>query len=83
MLFRSASWADATFDHAVFPVNHGGDEEKATCETCHPTDVKTYTCYGCHAHTEGNVRDQHEGQSLAELADCIRCHPGGRPAEGD
>jgi len=74
------SWADATFDHAVFPVNHGGDEEKATCETCHPTDVKTYTCYGCHAHTEGNVRDQHEGKSIAELADCIRCHPGGRPA---
>jgi len=77
------NWTDATFDHAVFPVDHGSDEHKATCETCHPADVKSYTCYGCHAHSEGNVRDQHEGQSLAELADCIRCHPGGRPAEGD
>jgi hypothetical protein len=79
----AADWGEATFDHAVFPLDHGADEEKATCQTCHPTDVKSYTCYGCHAHTEGNVRGEHEGQSLAELADCIRCHPGGRQAEDD
>jgi hypothetical protein len=76
----TASWAGATFDHGVFPVDHGSDQQKATCATCHPTDTKTYTCYGCHAHTEGNVRSQHEGKPVAELADCIRCHPGGRQA---
>ena len=40
--------------------------------------TKSYTCYGCHEHTTGNVLNQHEGKSLAELADCIECHPGGR-----
>ena len=76
----AAGWGDATFDHAVFPLDHGDKEQKATCKTCHPTDVKTYTCYGCHAHTTGNVLNAHEGKSLAELADCIECHPGGRQA---
>jgi hypothetical protein len=74
----AAGWADATFDHAVFPLDHGSDERKATCQTCHPTDTKSYTCYGCHEHTTGNVLNQHEGKSLAALADCIKCHPGGR-----
>ena len=78
-----ADWGEATFDHAVFPLDHGSEERKATCQTCHPTDTKSYTCYGCHEHTTGNVLNQHEGKSLAELADCIECHPGGREAEGD
>ena len=43
--------------------------------------MKSYSCYGCHEHTEGNVLDEHDGKSLTELADCIRCHPGGREAE--
>jgi len=76
----TAGWADATFDHTVFPVDHGSKEQKATCKTCHPTDPSTYTCYGCHRHTTANVLNQHEGKSLAELADCIKCHPGGRQA---
>jgi hypothetical protein len=79
----AADWGEATFDHAVFPLDHGSEERKATCRTCHPTDTKSYTCYGCHEHTTANVLNQHEGKSLAELADCIECHPGGREAEGD
>jgi hypothetical protein len=79
----AADWGDATFDHAVFPLDHGSEERKAACVTCHPTDVKRYTCYGCHEHTTSNIQAKHEGKSLAELADCIRCHPGGRQAEGD
>ena len=76
-------WDDVTFDHAVFPLDHGSEERKATCETCHPQGTDAYTCYGCHEHTQAEVLGQHEGRSLADLQDCLRCHPGGRGAEGD
>jgi hypothetical protein len=76
-------WDQVTFDHKVFPLDHGSDEKKPTCETCHPDGTDTYTCYGCHEHTESNVLGEHEGKSLTELQDCVRCHEGGREAEGD
>jgi len=74
----TATWDDAKFDHKIFPVNHGAEERKATCKTCHPKGTSTYDCYGCHAHTPTNVVRQHEGKRLAELTDCIKCHKGGR-----
>jgi hypothetical protein len=76
-------WAGAKFDHTIFPLDHGSQERRATCQTCHPNDVGTYTCYGCHAHTPATVQGQHEGRALADLTDCIRCHPGGRKEGGD
>ena len=74
----SDGWGDVTFDHAVFPLDHGSEEQKATCKTCHPVDPSKYTCLGCHRHTPANVVSEHEGKSLAQLTDCIRCHPQGR-----
>ena len=71
-------WGDATFDHSVFPIDHGSDQQRATCQTCHPSGTSTYTCLGCHRHTPANVVSEHEGRSLAQLTDCIRCHPQGR-----
>jgi len=77
----AAAWDDVTFKHDVFPLDHGEEERTATCETCHPRSTDAYTCDGCHEHSPARVRNQHEGQSLAELKDCVRCHPGGREAE--
>jgi nitrate/TMAO reductase-like tetraheme cytochrome c subunit len=77
----AASWGDATFDHSVFPLDHGSEERRATCETCHPDGTDSYTCYGCHAHAQAKVLDQHEGRTLAELNDCASCHPGGGEAD--
>lgn len=74
-------WGEVTFDHAIFPLDHGSDERTAGCKTCHPSSTRTYTCYGCHEHTAANVLAKHEGRSLAALKDCVRCHPGGRGAE--
>lgn len=71
-------WANATFDHTIFPVTHGRQERVAVCATCHPDGVKTYTCFGCHQHTPANVVGEHEGRSLASLTNCITCHVGGR-----
>jgi hypothetical protein len=76
----TSTWANAKFDHTVFPVGHGTDKQASTCTTCHPSGFNTYTCYGCHQHTTASVQSDHEGQSLATLATCIRCHPGGRAA---
>jgi hypothetical protein len=80
---EATAWDEVTFDHSVFPLDHGSEERKAACATCHPDDVTAYSCYGCHEHTTADVLDEHEGRSLAELADCVRCHPGGREAEDD
>jgi hypothetical protein len=74
----TSSWSGASFDHAIFPVNHGTDQQPSTCKTCHPNGTSTYTCYGCHRHTQQNVMSTHENRNLAALADCIRCHPQGR-----
>jgi hypothetical protein len=77
----ASAWDEVTFDHDVFPLDHGEEERRATCATCHPRSTDAYTCDGCHEHSPARVLDQHEGQSLAELEDCVRCHPGGREAE--
>lgn len=71
------AWTGATFDHKIFPVNHG-EGQAAECKTCHPNDVSTYTCYGCHEHTPANVASRHSGQNIADITDCIKCHAGGR-----
>lgn len=76
----TTTWANAKFDHTVFPLNHGSNQQAATCTTCHPNGFSTYTCLGCHFHTPASVQSDHEGKSLAALADCIHCHPGGRSA---
>lgn len=80
----TTSWKGATFSHTIFPLNHGSNQQKATCTTCHPdqNNFKNYTCYGCHFHTTANVQNNHEGKSLASLANCIQCHPGGKAAGG-
>lgn len=74
----TSSWAGATFNHDIFPVSHGTNQQQSTCQTCHPSGTSTYTCYGCHFHTPANVQSGHEGQSAAALSDCIKCHAGGR-----
>lgn len=74
-------WTAANFDHRIFPINHGSAEKVATCQTCHPRGLASYSCFGCHAHTPARVVAQHEGRSLASLQECVRCHPGG--AAGD
>jgi hypothetical protein len=74
----TAGWDNATFEHSAFPVNHGRQERKATCKTCHPKDVTSYTCYGCHAHTPAGTLAQHREENIKDLSDCVKCHKGGK-----
>ena len=72
-----ASWANATFDHTIFPVNHGSrGGGTSACTTCHPSGVTTYTCYGCHQHTAAGIQSSHRGRQNVD--NCIACHSGGR-----
>jgi len=83
----TAGWSPAQFNlaHNGFPINHGERQQAGSCKTCHPTTVKEYTCYGCHQHNPARIAAQHaeEGVSGAELANCLRCHQGGRGRERD
>ena len=74
----TGTWANAKFDHSIFPIDHGSTEQKATCATCHPKDPSSYTCFGCHRHTPASVLASHEGRPLDSLTDCVACHPQGR-----
>jgi hypothetical protein len=77
------SWANAKFDHTIFPINHGNEGGgSGVCTTCHPTDVSTYTCYGCHQHTQAGIQASHRGRATANLNDCLKCHAGGRGGGG-
>ncbi len=54
------------------------------CAHLSPGEDDRYTCHGCHEHSRDKVIEQHKGQGLSRLKDCVRCHPGGeRPRLDD
>lgn len=73
---NTGGWSPATFDGPhPFPMTHGTGRA-SPCVTCHPEGLLTYSCYGCHEHTVSNVLREHG--NIANLDDCVRCHPTGR-----
>lgn len=69
-------WVPSTFDHTsyfVFDKHH-----TTNCSTCHTNnDFKAYTCYGCHEHSESNIRGEHLEEGIQNFQDCVRCHKSG------
>lgn len=70
------AWRPATFDHRqAFELS--GDHA-APCLTCHVGgDLSRYTCFGCHAHTPENIREEHDEEGIRDLDDCVECHRSG------
>jgi hypothetical protein len=67
------AWKPATFDHNKFFVLDRDHE--ATCDTCHKNnDYSRYTCYGCHEHSQANVRAEHVEEGIRDFARCVECH---------
>jgi hypothetical protein len=69
-------WVPSSFDHSVFfqfDKNH-----KSECKTCH-TDINfsSYTCYGCHEHTEGKMIQEHREEGINDISKCADCHKSG------
>ena len=77
----TSAWIPAQFtgEHS-FPLDHGGG---ATCATCHPGRFTTYTCYGCHEHSEGEVREKHLEEDIVDFQNCMECHPSGKEQRGE
>jgi len=66
-------WKPATFDHTRFFVLD--KDHNAACTTCHTTsDRRQYTCYGCHEHTEANIRAKHIREGILNFTNCVSCH---------
>ena len=69
-------WTPATFDHDKYFVLD--KDHTATCATCHTSnDYKRYTCYGCHEHTQANIRREHVEEGIRQFDDCVACHRSG------
>ena len=71
----TTAWTPAEFNgQHTFPLNHG---DGASCATCHPAGFTTYTCYSCHEHDEGEVREEHLDEGINNFQNCMECHPNG------
>jgi hypothetical protein len=66
-------WKPSTFDHSAY--FHLDRDHNGACNTCHiNNDFKTFTCYGCHEHTENKIREEHEEHGIYNFTNCIACH---------
>lgn len=71
------AWAPAQFslNHDRFPINHGARGTNS-CRTCHTENLQSYTCYKCH--DPAKTKAEHDEEGIRDLANCVRCHAGGR-----
>lgn len=70
---QTGAWSPATFNHDMYFVLDGNHNVR--CNTCHTKqDFKTYTCYGCHEHTERKMVAEHSEEGINNINDCARCH---------
>lgn len=80
-------WRPATFNHSRYFALEG--EHNAPCATCHTrNNFSSYTCYGCHEHSEARIRAQHQEEGIRNFQNCVECHrsahgEGGEGGEGD
>lgn len=66
-------WKPATFEHNSYFVLDG--DHNTDCVTCHKNNkFDSYTCYGCHEHTPGNIASEHREEGINDIKDCVRCH---------
>ena len=75
-------WLPSSFDHSTYFLldqNHNSN-----CNTCHSNNnFTTYTCYGCHEHSESNIRSEHTEEGINNYTNCITCHRSGNEHEGE
>lgn len=76
------SWSSSNFDHQEyfrFDRYHA-----AECDICHTSnDYTQYTCYGCHEHSEWNVRSEHLEEGIRDYEVCVECHRSGDEHEAE
>ncbi len=69
-------WKPATFEHSRYFILDGN--HTASCNTCHTNkNFKSYTCYGCHEHSESKILSEHQEEGITNLNNCVSCHRSG------
>lgn len=70
-------WQPAKYGRPhTFPLAHG-ENGVNPCRTCHPDQLRTYTCYGCHEHEPAEIEREHRNEGINDFTDCVRCHATG------
>ncbi|MBI3138840.1 MAG: class III cytochrome C family protein [Sphingobacteriales bacterium] len=69
----TGKWVPSTFEHsAYFRLDK---DHNVSCNTCHTNNVLTsYTCYGCHEHTESRMLEKHNEEGIYTITKCASCH---------
>jgi hypothetical protein len=69
-------WVPSTFDHSAYFMLD--QHHNTTCITCHSdANYSSYTCYGCHEHTENNMIAEHTEEGIYSIGNCASCHRSG------
>lgn len=72
----TAKWSPSSFDHSAYfrlDRNHN-----TACNTCHANNnLTSYTCYGCHAHSESRIIAEHNEEGIYNISKCASCHKSG------
>ena len=72
----TSKWVPSTFNHSTYfqlDQNH-----HVSCNTCHVNNKFTsYTCYGCHEHSESNMMSKHNEEGIYNITNCVSCHKSG------
>lgn len=71
-----SKWKPSTFDHSAYFIldqNHN-----TSCHTCHSkNNYSSFTCYGCHAHSESKIIAEHNEEGIYNISNCASCHKSG------
>jgi hypothetical protein len=72
------SWSPSMLHAHTFPLDHGSQAD-VPCQSCHPNNYLTYTCYACHDHQAQEIAASHAkvGIAAVDLPNCSKCHPTG------
>lgn len=76
------AWEPATSEHDQYFVLDR--DHRVSCRTCH-TEVgtyKSYSCYGCHEHSQSGMLAEQREEGISDLRDCARCHRSADEHEG-
>lgn len=79
---NTSKWLPSTFDHtSYFELDK---DHNTKCITCHASsNFKTYTCYGCHEHSQSNIMNKHIEEGINDFSNCVSCHKGARESENE
>jgi len=69
-------WKPSTFDHSKYFLLD--KKHNAVCITCHTNNnYGSYTCYGCHEHSESKIAGEHREEGIYNFSNCASCHKSG------